>query len=459
MKAGRLVVPVVILINLFLLFSGTGLQGDSLSRFLLEKYTFISINSSPPQYSFLPFNITADIYTGDFPFILSYDPDDSGVTLFTGLPRFFPLYIGMGRYSEIGYIDLYSRLALIRSLGIGSKSTAKPFKSTPYLFLSSKIYNLAFGGNIFLDGSFAFTGGYFLKDFGISFTMKNTDYFKTDFTFPLFRGLAFRLSGIIDRGIPMVQFGLGNYRTEFSDNDYSFGASYRHAAHRGSIQLFPENSYRAFQYAKSRAFYDYIEFDVYKTRDNHYVVVHDPILLRYTGEFKRVRNSTLTELKERDFGKFLKKQFRGTRILTLEELAEELKGTNKGLIIEIKGIGTKERDTIDFLEEVKRVFDRTGNRNITFLAMNPAIVRYLKKHSRKRVAYLFPILCFNSFLPQLLEPEITYHLRETGADMIFFYTNLLDNRKEIERLSEKLGFDFAFWNFHDVIYVKNRVIK
>ncbi len=444
---------------IFVLF-GLTTYADSLSRFLPEKYAFLQFNSyasqisNPPTTTWLN-SISGDVFLGEFPLIISYEPLDRGITLFTALPRFIPLYLGAGRYTEIGYINMYDKIAFIHSLGLGVRLHIFPFSYLPYVFLSSKIYRFAIGGIIYSNGNFEFTTGLFLNGISVSIRVKSLKSIYSNISIKLRGEFALNLQTGTKNGRFSATLGIGLYHTDLSDNDYFLDPhKFKEGAHRGSIQKFPENSYLAFKYAMNKKTYSFIEFDVYKTLDNRYVIVHDPILLRYTGELKQITKLTLNELKKRNMSRI---SFRKhpTRILTLKEIAKELENSDKNLVIEIKQIGTSKKDIISFIKRVKKLFGKGKRKEIIFLSTSPQIVKLIKKNCKNRVAFLFPIFNLSNYSSTLLKRELEYYLKETGADMIFFYTSMLDKRELIEKLSRQMRFAYAYWNFHDIIYQRD----
>jgi len=71
--------------------------------------------------------------------------------------------------------------------------------------------------------------------------------------------------------------------------------------HRGSAGTHPENTIPAFR-AVIEAGLDYLELDVWATRDGHVVVHHDETALRLCGVNRPIRDCTLNELKQMDAG-------------------------------------------------------------------------------------------------------------------------------------------------------------
>ena len=90
-------------------------------------------------------------------------------------------------------------------------------------------------------------------------------------------------------------------------------------AHRGSSGSYPENTRLAFEKA-IEAGAGMIERDCRLSKDGHVVVIHDYRLDRTARAKGFVRGKTLKQLKKLDVGAWLKKSFKGQRILTLEEI-------------------------------------------------------------------------------------------------------------------------------------------
>jgi glycerophosphoryl diester phosphodiesterase len=105
-------------------------------------------------------------------------------------------------------------------------------------------------------------------------------------------------------------------------------------AHRGASGNFPENTRLAFEKAVE-ARVDMIELDCQVSQDGHVVVFHDERLKRTAGVRGKVGAKTLEQLKKLDVGQWLKKAYKGERILTLEEVLE-IVGGNVDLCLDIK---------------------------------------------------------------------------------------------------------------------------
>jgi len=108
-------------------------------------------------------------------------------------------------------------------------------------------------------------------------------------------------------------------------------------AHRGAMATHPENTIPAFR-AAIEAGAQMIEFDVWHTKDNEMVVLHDETVDRTTNGTGRVADLTLQEIKKLDAGSWKSSEFIGTRIPTLAEVVKEMP-YNIWLNVHVKGKG------------------------------------------------------------------------------------------------------------------------
>jgi glycerophosphoryl diester phosphodiesterase len=105
--------------------------------------------------------------------------------------------------------------------------------------------------------------------------------------------------------------------------------------------LAPENTLPAFEKALEIGT-DLVEIDVRLTQDGHVVVMHDNRLDRTTDRTGAISQCTLRQIKAADAGIQFDARFRGTRVPTLEETLDLLRGKALALI-EIKAEGITER--------------------------------------------------------------------------------------------------------------------
>ncbi len=125
-------------------------------------------------------------------------------------------------------------------------------------------------------------------------------------------------------------------------------------AHRGASGYAPENTRTAFEKALELGC-RFIEFDVMLSADGEAFVFHDDNLKRTTngrGELGRV---TADYLRSLDAGSWYSKQFRGEKILSLQEAIQWLIASGVHANIEIKPYpGCTEQTTVAVLTHINR---------------------------------------------------------------------------------------------------------
>jgi glycerophosphoryl diester phosphodiesterase len=96
-------------------------------------------------------------------------------------------------------------------------------------------------------------------------------------------------------------------------------------AHRGASGSCPENTAVAFRHAVANGA-QVVEFDVYQTRDGHWVCMHDATCDRTTNaravlarEKVRIDQLTLAEVQRLDSGSWFRAEFAGEAVPTLEQ--------------------------------------------------------------------------------------------------------------------------------------------
>ncbi|WP_195268186.1 glycerophosphodiester phosphodiesterase [Eubacterium sp. 1001713B170207_170306_E7] len=97
------------------------------------------------------------------------------------------------------------------------------------------------------------------------------------------------------------------------------------SGHRGNSSDAPENSRSALEKAIELGA-DYVEIDVAETRDGVLVVSHDNNLKRTTGQNVYIWQSTYEEIRNLDIGSFFSPEYKGERLMTLDEAIEVCQG-------------------------------------------------------------------------------------------------------------------------------------
>ncbi len=116
-------------------------------------------------------------------------------------------------------------------------------------------------------------------------------------------------------------------------------------AHRGAHRGIPENTLAAYRKAIEMGC-DFVEIDVRRTKDGHFVSMHNATVDKYVpGKHGRVGDFTLAELKKMDIGSRIGPQWKDERIPTLEEILELCRG-KIGVYLDLKEPYVKEISAI-----------------------------------------------------------------------------------------------------------------
>lgn len=109
----------------------------------------------------------------------------------------------------------------------------------------------------------------------------------------------------------------------------------RFIAHRGALQIAPENTLSAMQAAKKHGA-AWVECDVMLTQDDVPIIFHDPSLRRTTNGRGKIAKTDYAKIKILDAGCRFDKDFSGEPIPTLEAWLIEAKKLNMGVNLELK---------------------------------------------------------------------------------------------------------------------------
>ena len=93
--------------------------------------------------------------------------------------------------------------------------------------------------------------------------------------------------------------------------------------HRGAAAYAPENTLASFRRAVELGA-DGVEFDLHRTRDGRFVVIHDDAVDRTTDGHGKVDALAFEELRRLDAGSWKGREFAGERIPTFDEVIDEL---------------------------------------------------------------------------------------------------------------------------------------
>jgi len=126
-------------------------------------------------------------------------------------------------------------------------------------------------------------------------------------------------------------------------------------AHRGASSQAPENTMAAFVRALELGAGG-IELDIHMTKDGHLVVIHDEAIDRTSNGIGKVKDLSLSELLEYDFGSWFSEDFAAERIVTLEQVIALLSDWEGVLNIEIKSGGEDiESSVLELLDKYQAI--------------------------------------------------------------------------------------------------------
>lgn len=143
--------------------------------------------------------------------------------------------------------------------------------------------------------------------------------------------------------------------------------------HRGGGgPLFPENSAEVIRFAGEVGI-PWVEIDIQRTKDGHYVLLHDATFKRVAGVKKKPSDMTLAEIKRLTIGRGAMEVFRNARVPTLEE-ALDAAGEFVSLNIELKG-PTADRRMAD---DVARIVREKGmQKRVVLTSFNLDVIGYI----------------------------------------------------------------------------------
>ena len=196
----------------------------------------------------------------------------------------------------------------------------------------------------------------------------------------------------------------------------------RICAHRGFNKVAPENSLPAWGAAVALGA-DEIEFDLWETADGVPVSIHDDTLDRVSNGRGKVREKTLAELEELDFGRG-DPRFAGLRIVKLEDILRAF-SRKTVMNIHIKAASSKERFSRAFVKKIADLLVEYDCAEHAYFMTSPNVIE-----AAKEVAPQIP-LCISSgaFAQKLF---IVERALEYGCQKVQMFTPYI-NRGMIDR--------------------------
>lgn len=120
-------------------------------------------------------------------------------------------------------------------------------------------------------------------------------------------------------------------------------------AHRGASEYAPDSTISAFDLGiKMNA--NGIETDLHKTKDGHIVLFHNDNLIGRSSGTGSLKEYTLAQLKEMDFGAWKDEKYKGEKIVSLEEFAQKYFHLNLVFALELKAADC-EKETLEIIKK------------------------------------------------------------------------------------------------------------
>ncbi|MDW0117066.1 glycerophosphodiester phosphodiesterase [Sporosarcina thermotolerans] len=192
-------------------------------------------------------------------------------------------------------------------------------------------------------------------------------------------------------------------------------------AHRGASGSFPENTVSSFKEAARLPIFG-VEFDVHMSSDGELVVIHDETIDRTSNGMGFIKDMTLEDLKQFDYGGWFSPEFRGETIPTLSEVLDIFQPTELILNIELKS------DVFPYNGMVEKVLAMISKKQ-----MEECVILSSFDHSAiQLVKKLAPqIETAALFMEVLVHPLDYIRSLPTNALHVFFPTAVRPSLKEI----------------------------
>jgi len=210
-------------------------------------------------------------------------------------------------------------------------------------------------------------------------------------------------------------------------------------AHRGASYLAPENTVASAKLAWELGA-DAVECDIYLTKDNRVMVIHDKDTKRTCSGKKNlsIADSPSLLLRDLDAGSWKDEKYKGEKIPFLSELIETVPA-GKILVVEIKC-------TSDVLPNLKKVVDDSGRANqIVFIAFNWNTIVKTKKEFPDNKCYWL------SSSKSAVKRKMAEVAAE-GLEGVDLNNNIID--EEIVKQAKEHNLEVLAWTVDDPVEVR-----
>jgi glycerophosphoryl diester phosphodiesterase len=202
-------------------------------------------------------------------------------------------------------------------------------------------------------------------------------------------------------------------------------------AHRGASYLAPENTVASSILAwESGA--DAVEVDIYLSKDNKIMCIHDSNTKRTSGQDYKIKETGSNILRKLDAGSFKDEKYKGEKIPFLKEIIRAVP-EGKKLVIEIK-CGS------EVLPYLRKAVKKTDNIKFVFIAFDLQTITDTKKIFPGISCYW---LCSN---PGLLEKNLG-QVPSGGLEGVSLSYNIINEKVAAD--VKNLGLELYTWTVDD----------
>ena len=211
-------------------------------------------------------------------------------------------------------------------------------------------------------------------------------------------------------------------------------------AHRGASWLAPENTIASAILAWVKGA-DAVEVDIYLSKDNKIICIHDGNTKRTTGQDHKVSETDSKILRRLDAGSFKDEKYKGEKLPFLKEIIKTVPH-GKELVVEIKC----KSEILSYLEKAVKKYQK--NITFTFICFDFQTISDTKKIFPANSCYW---LCSN---PELLKKTFN-KVSPAGLDGVSLSWNII-NENTIKKASD-LNLDVYSWTVDDPVEAKRLI--
>ena len=212
-------------------------------------------------------------------------------------------------------------------------------------------------------------------------------------------------------------------------------------AHRGASYLAPENTLASAKLAWELNA-DAVEVDIYLSKDNRIMVIHDSHTRRVSSEDYKIKETHSDVLRTVDVGSYKGEKYKGEKIPFLEEEIK-IMPPGKELVVELKS----RSETIPYLKKNIKKYGK--GKRFQFICFDLQTIIDTKKAFPKNACYW---LCNSTGLLM----ENINKVAEAGLEGVSLKYSIID--EEVMKLAESLGLEVWTYTVNDLDEAK-RLVK